>query len=171
MTGEQIAFVFIATFTVLAALGMVAVHSAFHAALLMVVAFTGIAGLYILLGAGFLGIIQILIYVGAVAVLMLFAIMLTPKVMQQENQSRFTAQWPVAAALAVGLVIVLAGQHLATPWPVTAVVPGLRDYAVELGIAFMTPEGFLLPFWVVAIVLLVALIGAIVIAREEIPNR
>jgi NADH:ubiquinone oxidoreductase subunit 6 (subunit J) len=168
MTGEQVAFFFIAAVTVIAALGMVSVASVFHAALLMVLTFTGIAGLYIVLGAGFLGIIQILIYVGAIAVLMIFAIMLTPRVMLQGNQSRFTGQWPLAAILVSLLLILIGGQILAIPWPVTQVAPGLRDYAAELGLAFMDPGRYLLPFWVVAVLLLVALVGAIVIAREDI---
>lgn len=167
MTGEQIVFFILSTITVLAALGMVAVSSIFHAALLMVAVFTGIAALYILMGAGFLGIIQILIYVGAIAVLILFAIMLTPRMMRQGNQSRYTAQWPLAALLASGFAVLMVPQLLAGAWPVVAEGPGVRDYALEIGFAFMDPTGYLLPFEVASVLLLVALVGAIVIAREE----
>ncbi|MGH2541288.1 MAG: NADH-quinone oxidoreductase subunit J family protein [Ardenticatenaceae bacterium] len=167
MTGEQVLFFILATFTVLAALGMVSVASVFHAALLMVLAFVGIAAIFMSMGAGFLGVIQILIYVGAIAVLILFALMLTPRVMQQHDRSRYTSQWPVAALLALGLVALLAPQLLGTPWPLAEAGPGLRDYAAELGLAFMNPEGYLMPFYVAAVLLLIALIGAIVIAREE----
>ncbi|MDQ4076208.1 MAG: NADH-quinone oxidoreductase subunit J [Chloroflexota bacterium] len=171
MTWEQVAFFFFATLTILAALGMVGVASVFHAALLMIVAFIGIAALYMVMGAGFLGVIQILVYVGAIAVLMLFALMLTPRVMQQDDRSRYTAQWPVAALLAAAFVVLLATQLLDTPWSLATVGPVLpgefRDYAAELGLAFMNPDGYLLPFYVAAVLLLVALVGAIVIAREE----
>ncbi len=171
MTGEQIAFWFFAILTVLAALGMVGVASVFHAALLMVLAFVGIAALYMVMGAGFLGVIQILVYVGAIAVLVLFALMLTPRVMQQENRSRYTAQWPIAALLSAGLMVLLTVQLLEVPWTLATrglALPGeVRDYAVELGLAFMNPDGFLLPFYVAAVMLLVALVGAIVIARDE----
>jgi NADH-quinone oxidoreductase subunit J len=146
---------------------MVAVASVFHAALLMVLTFIGIAALYMAMGAGFLGIIQILIYVGAIAVLILFALMLTPRVMQQNDRSRYTAQWPVVALLAVLLVALLVPSLLGTPWPLADAGPGIRDYAAELGIAFMNPDGYIVPFYIAAILLLVALIGAIVIAREE----
>lgn len=169
MTGEQIIFFIVATFTVLAALGMVSVASVFHAALLMILTFLGIGVLYMTMGAGFLGLIQILIYVGAIAVLVLFAIMLTPRVMQREGQPRYTSQWPVAALLASGLLVVLSPQLVRAPWPVIEPTAGVREYAIEIGVAFMDPglQGYLLPFEVASILLLVALVGSIAIAREE----
>ena len=171
MTAEQIAFFVIATITVVAAMGMVSVASVFHAALLMVITFIGIAALYMVMGVGFMGVIQVLIYVGAITVLMIFAIMLTPRVMQREGPSRFTKQWPYAALLASGFLVLLVPQLIYTPWPVQKDLSlGVRDYAVELGIAFMNPgpNGYLLVFWLTAALLLVALIGAIVIAREDV---
>lgn len=171
MTAEQIVFFIIATITVVAALGMVSVASVFHAALLMVLTFLGIAALYMVMGVGFMGVIQVLIYVGAIAVLMIFAIMLTPKVMQVEGRSRYTKQWPYAAMLASGFLVVLVPPLMATPWPVQKDGElGVRDYAVELGMAFMDPgaNGYLLVFWLTAALLLVALIGSIVIAREDL---
>lgn len=169
MTGEQIAFFIVATFTVLAALGMVSVASVFHAALFMILTFLGIGALYMTMGAGFLGLIQILIYVGAIAVLVLFAIMLTPRVMQREGQTRYTSQWPIAATVASGLLVVLSPQLVRAPWPVIAPTTGAREYAIEIGKAFMDPglQGYLLPFEVASVLLLVALVGAIAIAREE----
>ena len=170
MTAEQIVFFVIATMTVVASLGMVSVASVFHAALLMVITFIGIAALYMVMGVGFMGVIQVLIYVGAITVLMIFAIMLTPRVMQREGPSRFTKQWPYAALLASGLLVLIVPQLIYTPWPVQKDLSlGVRDYAVELGIAFMNPgpDGYLLVFWLTAALLLVALIGAIVIARED----
>ena len=171
MTAEQIVFFVIATITVVASLGMVSVASVFHAALLMVITFIGIAALYMVMGVGFMGVIQVLIYVGAITVLMIFAIMLTPRVMQREGPSRFTKQWPYAALLASGFLVLLVPQLIYTPWPVQKDLSlGVRDYAVELGIAFMNPgpNGYLLVFWLTAALLLVALIGAIVIAREDV---
>ena len=171
MTAEQIVFFVIATITVVASLGMVSVASVFHAALLMVITFIGIAALYMVMGVGFMGVIQVLIYVGAITVLMIFAIMLTPRVMQREGPSRFTKQWPYAALLASGFLVLLVPQLIYTPWPVQKDLSlGVRDYAVELGIAFMNPgpDGYLLVFWLTAALLLVALIGSIVIAREDV---
>lgn len=166
MTGEQIVFGLLALVTLGAGLGMVSVNSVFHAALLMIVTFMGVAGLFVTLNAGFLGVVQVLVYVGAIAVLVLFAIMLTPRVMA-DTRSRFTAQWPVVALLATGLSGILAVLVSSATWPVLPELADLgdTDYAVLLGRAFM--QEYLLPFEVASVVLLVALVGAIIIAREE----
>ncbi|HBY99024.1 MAG TPA: NADH-quinone oxidoreductase subunit J [Chloroflexi bacterium] len=167
MTGEQIIFGLIALVTLAFAAGMVTVNSVFHAALLMIGAFGGVAALFVTLNAGFLGVVQVLIYVGAIAVLVLFAVMLTPRVMaQQDTRPRYTPQWPLAAIIAVLLTGVLVIIGITVNWPVQAqFAPATADYAVELGKAFMGP--YILPFEVASVVLLVALVGAIVIAREE----
>lgn len=167
MTGEQIIFGLISLVTLAFAVGMVTVNSVFVAALLMIGAFGGVAALFVTLNAGFLGVVQVLIYVGAIAVLILFAVMLTPRVMaQHETRSRYTAQWPLAATIVVLLVGVLVSMSLGVNWPVQEQLsPATVDYAVELGKAFMGP--YILPFEVAGVVLLVALVGAIVIAREE----
>jgi NADH:ubiquinone oxidoreductase subunit 6 (subunit J) len=167
MTGEQIVFSLIALITIAFAVGMVTVNSVFHAALLMIGAFAGVAALFVTLNAGFLGVIQVLIYIGAIAVLILFAVMLTPRVMaQQETRSRYTSQWPIAALAAVGLSAILVILGISVNWPVQAELASADiDYAIELGRAFMGP--YILPFEVASVVLLVALVGAIVIAREE----
>ncbi|HEX8680692.1 MAG TPA: NADH-quinone oxidoreductase subunit J, partial [Ardenticatenaceae bacterium] len=75
----------------------------------------------------------------------------------------------LAAALAMGLVLLLSGPLLGTPWPIAGEGPGTREYAIEVGQAFMNPgmDGYLLPFEVASVLLLVALVGAIVIARED----
>jgi NADH:ubiquinone oxidoreductase subunit 6 (subunit J) len=173
MTADQVVFFIIATVTVVSSLMMVAVPRVFHAALLMILAFLGIGALYMQMGAGFLGVIQVLIYVGAIAVLMIFAIMLTPKVMDSAQQ-RFTGQWPLAALLAAGLSTLLVQQIARSPFPtlgtdaINSALTG-RDYAIEIGLHFMDTglQGYLLPFEVASLLLLVALVGAIAIAGEE----
>jgi NADH-quinone oxidoreductase subunit J len=175
MTLDQVVFVIIALVTVGASLLMVAVPRVFHAALAMILAFLGIGALYMQMGAGFLGVIQVLIYVGAISVLMIFAIMLTPRVMDSA-QARFTGQWPLAALMAVALMVVLVQQVVRSPFPqvvgedaAAGTVMAGRNYAVEIGMAFMDPgaNGYLLPFEVASLLLLVALVGAIAIAGEE----
>lgn len=190
MTGEQVIFGLIALITLGFAIGMVTINSVFHAALLMIGAFGGVAALFVTLNAGFLGVVQVLIYIGAIAVLILFAVMLTPRVMDQEEtrrgltsyrpsgsfateylpveeqRSRFSGQWPLAALMAAGLAGILAVVSMGAGWHVKDdLATNPVDYAVELGRAFMGP--YILPFEVASVVLLVALIGAIVIAREE----
>lgn len=166
MTAEQLIFVVAALVTLGSAVGMVTARSVFVAALWMIAVFAGVATLFILLGAGFLGIVQVLIYIGAIAVLILFAIMLTPRVMGDPQAPRYNQQWPLVAVMAVGLASLLSVLALRTDWPLSeGGTPVITGFAVELGKGFMTT--YILPFEVASVLLLVALIGAIVIAREE----
>lgn len=162
---EQILFWVISAGMLGCAVMMVVARSVFVAALWMIGVFAGIAGLFVLLGAGFLGVVQVLIYIGAIAVLILFAIMLTPDVMGGERTIRYNRQWPLAGVLAVGLAGLLVALAQVTDWPVVKEFAPAQDYALVLGKAFMTE--YILPFEVASAVLLVALIGALVIAREE----
>ncbi len=166
MTAEQVVFVLAAVVTLGSALGMVTTRSVFVGALWMIAVFGGVAALFILLGAGFLGIVQILVYIGAIAVLILFAIMLTPRVMGDPNAPRYNRQWPLVAVMASALASLLVALVLRTDWPLAQEgAPTITGFAVELGKGFMTT--YILPFEVASVLLLVALIGAIVIAREE----
>ncbi|MDQ7028369.1 MAG: NADH-quinone oxidoreductase subunit J [Ardenticatenia bacterium] len=166
MTAEQVVFILAAIVTLGSALGMVTTRSVFVGALWMVAVFGGVAALFILLGAGFLGIVQILVYIGAIAVLILFAIMLTPRVMGDPQAPRYNRQWPLVAVMASALASLLVALVLRTDWPVAQEgTPTIAGFAVELGKGFMTT--YILPFEVASVLLLVALIGAIVIAREE----
>nr|WP_290667933.1 NADH-quinone oxidoreductase subunit J [Ardenticatena sp.] len=167
MTLEQGIFILASLLMLGSALAMVTARSMFVAALWMIGTFAGVAVLFILLNAGFLGIVQILIYIGAIAVLILFAIMLTPDVMGLKPGPRYTGQWPLAAVMASTLaaVIVLLLVRAGNDWHIADAAPNVTDFAVQLGEAFMTT--YLLPFEVASGVLLVALIGALVIVRDE----
>ena len=166
MTIEQILFWVISFFMLGCAVMMVTTRSILVAALWMIGAFAGIAGLFVMLGAGFLGIVQVLVYIGAIAVLVLFAIMLTPHVMGEEQGGpRYTSQWPLVGLMAAGLAGLLVALVQGANWPIVEEFAPAQDYALVLGRAFMTE--YVLPFEVASVVLLVALIGAIVIAREE----
>ncbi len=166
MTAEQLIFAVTALVTLGSAVGMVTARSVFVAALWMIAVFGGVATLFILMGAGFLGVVQILIYIGAIAVLILFAIMLTPRVMGDPDAPRYNRQWPLVAVMTTGLAAVLTVLVLRTDWPLAQEgTPVITGFAVELGKGFMTT--YILPFEVASVLLLVALIGAIVIAREE----
>lgn len=163
---EQILFWVISFFMLGCAVMMVATRSILVAALWMIGAFAGIAGLFMLIGAGFLGIVQILVYIGAIAVLILFAIMLTPNIMgDRESGPRYNQQWPLVGVMAAGFGALLVALVQGANWPVVEEFAPPQDYALVLGRAFMTD--YVLPFEVASVVLLVALIGAIVIARED----
>lgn len=157
-----LAFVVVSALTLGSGLAMVTTPSVFHAALFMAAAFLGVAGLFVLLQAPFLAVAQILIYVGAIAVLMLFALMLTPRIMGGGGPS-VNAQWPLALAVAVAVFLLLAAVAWLTPWGMPEAAPAPDDVNL-LGSELLTT--YLLPFEVAGVLLLVALVGAIVVARE-----
>lgn len=164
MTVERGVFLILAAAAVVGAVGMVVLRNLLHAVLAMVLSFLAVAGVFILLEAGFLAVVQILIYVGALTVLILFAIMLSRDVIGRKVRVR-VGQWPLALAAALALFVVLAALALRFAAP-TTVMPVLSDPdpVVTLGRAMVGPYG--LPFEMVSVLLLVALIGAIIFARE-----
>jgi NADH:ubiquinone oxidoreductase subunit 6 (subunit J) len=146
-----------------AALLVVTNKNLFHGALFLILALLGVAVLYILLEAPFIAMVQVLIYVGAISTLILFAIMLTRRLMSA-GQRQSNEQWLLSAMVALGLFIVLALLVVQVNWPVVnAAVP--EDYLSRLGQDLV--GRYVLPFEVASVLLLAALVGAIVIARER----
>jgi NADH:ubiquinone oxidoreductase subunit 6 (subunit J) len=149
------------------ALAMVITKSMFRAALFMALSFIGIAGLYVLLEAELLGMLQLLVYVGAIAILIIFAIMLSRRIMSADEPA-FNKQWTLGLiVVALPLFILLTFVLLQVNWPVNWVDQPPADAVARLGEALVSPEGFVLPFEIASVLLVVALVGAIVIAREE----
>jgi NADH-quinone oxidoreductase subunit J len=145
------------------AIMVVTLKNIFHSALFLVLTFFSIAGIYVILNAEFLAAVQILIYVGAITILMIFAIMLThqlfSKSLRQVNEQVIPAS--LITLVFFGLSIF---TLVKTAWPISgAQLPSNRIF--EIGRLLMSE--YVIPFEVVSIVLLVALIGAIVIARRE----
>ena len=128
-------------------------------------AFLGVAGLYVFLGADFPAVAQVLIYVGGVLVLILFAIMLTKQIGEDPKLTNAHLALPAGAALAVVTVATLTYMAFMAPWK-TVAAPSYDPSSAGLGIAFLTE--YLLPFEFASVVLLAALVGAVVIARKEI---
>jgi len=164
--GVQIVSLGVLAFLMLAtALGVVLLESIVHSAFLLGGVFISISGLYILLNAGFVAAAQILIYVGAVNVLILFGIMLVNK---SQDFTPVRNAWLGKAATALvcfGLFALLSTMVLATTWPISS-GPIAGDAAlVEIGKHFFSD--YLLPFELASVLLLMALIGAIVLARRE----
>ncbi len=159
----QVIFILISAATLGAAFLMVTSRTLFHSALFMAASFLGIAGLYILLEAEFLAVVQILIYVGAIATLIVFAIMLSRGGMRRGTHV-VNNQWPIVALGAVLLFAILASLVDRVVWPVQNAAPS-GDMIAELGRAFVGP--YVIPFEVASVLLVVALIGAIIIARER----
>ncbi|NPV07863.1 MAG: NADH-quinone oxidoreductase subunit J [Anaerolineae bacterium] len=159
----KVIFLVVSTITVLAALAVVSLPNVFHAALGLVLALLGIAGLYALLGAGYVAVVQVLIYVGAVSVLIILAIMVSERPMQQSPAEAFLPQRGLTALVSAVLFVLLVSVALSTAWPVVAAAPPM-DMVARLGEALV--ERYLLPFEVASVVLLISLVGAVYIARE-----
>lgn len=128
-------------------------------------ALLGAAGLYVFLGADFPAVTQVLVYVGGVLVLILFAIMLTKQIGEDPKLTNTHVGFPAGIALAVVTIATLTYTAIMTPWKVVA-ERSWQPTTSRLGIAFLTD--YLLPFEVASVVLLAALVGAVVIARKEI---
>ena len=163
MVAENIAFGIIALVMVVAAIRVVTTQNIVHAALYLVLVLAGVAAQYILLAAEFIAITQVLVYIGAIVVLFLFGIMLTRaptgKMDDTDNEQR-----AVGAAIAV----VLLGVMGYTLWKAFS-NKQFNDLSVQTTaqVANSIFSTYLMPFEVVSVVLLAALIGAIVLARRD----
>lgn len=164
MTLVQIVFLITAAVMVVAALRVVTTPNLVHAALWLVLALFGGAVMYVLLEAPFLAVAQVVIYIGAIAILMIFAIMLTRRDLRDRGPQT-GRQWPLAALVAL---VVLAGvMALVRAWPgytITSAGAVPANSIQLLGQSLVAPQGFVIPFEVASVLLLAALIGAIYIA-------
>ncbi|NET35913.1 MAG: NADH-quinone oxidoreductase subunit J [Cyanothece sp. SIO1E1] len=147
------------------ALGVVLLSSIVYSAFLLGAVFISISGLYILLNAGFVAAAQVLVYVGAVNVLILFGIMLVNK---REEFAPIPKVWIRKIATAIvclGLFALLGTMILVTPWSISTDIAAGEASTVLIGEHFFSD--FLLPFELASILLLMALVGAIILARRE----
>ncbi len=157
----NVAFYVVGAIALVGALIAVTQPNLLRAALGLILAFVGVAGVYFVLEAEFVGVVQILIYIGAISVLILFAVMLTRGLMR--GGVAFNTQWVGAALIAVIVFAILLFVVVGTKWNVvTQKVSG--DLIPKIGTELMTT--YLLPFEAISLLLLAALVGAIVIARE-----
>jgi NADH:ubiquinone oxidoreductase subunit 6 (subunit J) len=149
------------------ALGVVGMRNIFHSAVMLVLTLSGVAGLYILLNAEFLAVVQILIYVGGITVLIVFAVVVSQKVMGEEMIQSNTLVVPAGIFAAV-LFSILTFSSLKMMWvrklPTVPVFPITNTKLV--GWSLMAT--YALPFEIVSVILLMVLIGAVVIARKEV---
>jgi NADH:ubiquinone oxidoreductase subunit 6 (subunit J) len=160
---QQVMFIVLSAVTLISGMLVVTTRSLFRSALWLVLAFFGIAGLFILLNAEFLAIAQILIYVGAISTLIIFAIMLSRGVMDPDTR-RFNDQWGLVAGFSAVLFVLLAAILTRVQWPIVA-AQAPADAIQRLGADFVGP--YVIPFEVASVLLVVAMIGAIIIARER----
>jgi NADH:ubiquinone oxidoreductase subunit 6 (subunit J) len=165
MTVSQVVFIILSLVALGGAAGVVLNRNLFRSALFLVLAFVGVAGFYILLEAELLAMIQLLVYVGAISILIIFAIMLSRRLMSADFRAQ-NEQWIMGLVTAIALFGGLVFVTLSVKWPVAeASVPA--GAIAKLGQALINVDQFMLPFEVASILLLVALVGAVVIAREK----
>ncbi len=162
MSYEEVIFYFVAAVTVLGALGVVLTRNVVHSALFLILALLAVAGIFILLSAEFLAIVQILIYGGAVTILILFVMMLTR--VRDMPQALDGPQRPFAALAAGAFLALSVLAVVSSDWPGETEKITVVPFR-ELGDALF--RSWAAPFEVASLVLLVALIGAIILARSE----
>ena len=168
MTAAQIIFLLCAALILGSAIMVVTTRKLIHAALWLIAALFGVAILYAILEAGFLAVVQVVVYIGAIAILFIFGIMLTRRDLRDAG-SQTRKNWPAAALLGLlvlaGLVFLILGQP--GVGRTAAVLPADVDTVLALGQALVSPDAYVLPFEVASVLLLAALVGAVYVAVEK----
>jgi NADH-quinone oxidoreductase subunit J len=165
MTGEQIIFLVVALFTLGSGFMVVTTRNLIHAALWLVATLFGVAVVYALLHANFLAVVQVVVYIGAIAILFIFAVMLTRKDMRDQGPQSNKNWWFGALLAAItfgGLAFLLQGWSGLSK-TATAIPSGL-DTVAELGNELVSPTGYVLPFEVASVLLAAALVGAVYVS-------
>jgi NADH-quinone oxidoreductase subunit J len=163
----QILFIINAVVILGAAVCSVTVRNLVHAALWMVLSFFSVAVLFVFLGTGFFAVIQVVIYIGAIAVLIIFAIMLTRREMQEKEVLRVRFIWLGALAMVSLFAILFFVLQLVPGGQVLISAQANDEMVKSLGQALVEPAQFGLVFELASLLLLVALIGAIYLARDR----
>ncbi len=160
----SVSFVILGLLTLAAATAAVSLRNLVHCALSLAVAFAGFAALYLQLDAQFVGFAQVLVYIGAVTILIVFAILLT-RGSDPQTQPLFSSKWLLGAGLALAVFAVLAGIILGTRALPTGIAAEPHATVKSRGDQLMTR--YVLPLEVVGLLLTAALIGAVIIALPE----
>jgi NADH-quinone oxidoreductase subunit J len=158
---QQIIFIATAALIVASALMVVTSRNLVHAALWLIAALFGVAVLFVLLEAGFLAVIQVVVYIGAIAIMFIFAVMLTRRDLL-DRVPQLNPAWPLVAVLSLLTVGGLFAIVSKMPEKTAAVIAG--DTLPLLGNALVAPDLFVLPFEVASVLLLAALVGAVYVA-------
>jgi len=157
-------FAIIALLTLASAVAAMTLRNLVHCALMLTVTFAGLAAFYLQLDAQFVGFAQILVYIGAVAILVVFAILLT-RSPEPPRQSIFSATWVVGVGIAVTVFGLLSGLILSSGVVTREIRPPPQISVRQIGGQLMTQ--FILPLEVIGLLLTAALIGAVIIAMQE----
>lgn len=166
MTAEQIIFFLTGALILVSALMVVTTRNLVHAALWLVSTLFGVAVLFATLDASFLAVVQVVVYIGAIAILFIFAVMLTNRKLL-DKVSQTNAGWPWAALIAIatfaGLVFLSGQMHNAG----TQKAELFGEPLMLLSKALVSPDAYVLAFEVASVLLLAALVGAVYIANRK----
>jgi len=164
----QIIFILVAAVTLFSALMVVLVRKMMHAALWLVLALFGVAIMFATLQASFFAVIQVLVYIGAIAILIIFSIMLTQRVLETAGEQLIHNWWlPALVALVLfGLIVAALSLWHGFDMPL-AELPADAENLPALGKALVDPAGYAIPFEIASVLLLAGLIGAIYVAIER----
>ena len=154
-------FYMLASVSVISAVGVAIAPNILYSAFSLLGTLAGVAGLYLYLGADFVGIAQLLIYVGGILVLILFAVLLTNRIGEM-NITNVSTGLMVGAPAAIAVIALVARVALQTHWPETETATA--PTVARLGDAFL--QEYLMPFEFASLVLLMALVGAMIVARR-----
>jgi NADH-quinone oxidoreductase subunit J len=168
MSPQQFFFIVTAVVILVSSLMTIITRKMMHSALWFVLALLGVAVIFALLEASFFAVVQVLVYVGAIAILIIFSVMLTRKAME-DTGSQVNKTWVLSLVIviltAIGGFLAFRSWRVLTTFPTALMV---EHYDIgKLGLALVDPEKFALPFEVSSILLLAALVGAIYIALER----
>jgi NADH-quinone oxidoreductase subunit J len=168
MSGLQIIFLLVAAVTLFSALMVVIVRRMMHAALWLVLTLFGVAILFATLQASFFAIIQVLVYIGAIAILIIFSIMLTQRVLEDAGEQLIRNWWLPALVALVLFGLIASTLSLWRGFNQALVeLPAQAENLPALGKALVDPAGYAIPFEVASVLLLAALIGAIYVAIDR----
>jgi len=165
-TTQLICFAILALTTTVGAFGVVLLPNIVYSAFLLGGVFLSVAGLYLLLNASFVAAAQVLVYVGAVNVLILFAIMLVNKREDLSDIPGLALRRVLSAAVCVGLFLLLVRVAVTTPWALPGPASIGEEATIRIGEHLFSD--YLLPFELASVLLLMAMIGAIVLARRDV---
>ena len=163
MLGENIAFGVLAAVMAVSAIRVVTTKNVVHAALYLVMVLAGVAGIFILLASEFLAIVQVLVYIGAIVVLFLFGIMLTRAPIGASADLDNDQRW--LGALVAAFLLVVLGVILYDGFGDARLRSVTPTRTAEAGLSIF--QTFVIPFEVISVLLLAALVGAVVIARRD----
>jgi NADH-quinone oxidoreductase subunit J len=160
---QNIAFGILAAAMAAASIKVVTTKNVVHAALYLIVVLAGVAGIYVLLAAEFVAVVQILVYIGAIVVLFLFGVMLTRAPIGKDD--RLDNDQRVAAAIVSLFLFGVLGAVLVNAFHRVHVNPSTVQRTNDVAVSIF--QTYVIPFEVVSVVLLAALVGAVVIARRD----